>query len=367
MVGIALPALAWDSLRLEAKGTDNLPNDINPCNPISKFFINRPNRWRSGRSAPTVPPVHVVVTGGTGFIGKALIRALFSEGWTPRLLLRESARHRSHRDLGIAKNCSEIEFRSVDFLNPRALKEACRGAAAVIHLVGIISELGQNTFESAHVDLTRRMVRATQDAGIRRYIQMSALGTRDHARSRYHQTKWAAEQLLRESGLDWTIFRPSLVYDANGGFTAVFDGLSRFSPVLPALGGGHGLMQPIGLEQVALAFARALRVPASVGHTYDLCGPERLEFRVILKAILAALGRRRWILPIPFPLARVQARILEFVWPRLLRRAPPLHRDQILMLEEDNIGDGTEADALFGLVHPPFREALIRQRQSGSA
>lgn len=310
--------------------------------------------------------MQVVVTGGTGFIGKALIRALFSEGWTPRLLLRESAGLPSNPDPGIAKISSVTEFRAVDFFDPVALVGACRGATAVIHLVGIIAELGQNTFERAHVDLTRRMLRATHDAGIRRYIQMSALGTRDRARSRYHQTKWAAEQLVRGSGLDWTIFRPSLVYDAHGGFTAVFDELSRFLPVLPALGGGHGLMQPIGLEQVALAFARALRAPSSVGQTYDLCGPERMEFRVILKAILTALGRRRWILPIPFPLARVQARILEFVWPRLLRRAPPLHRDQILMLEEDNIGDGSKADALFGLVHPPFREALIRQRQSGS-
>jgi NADH dehydrogenase len=250
------------------------------------------------------------------------------------------------------------EVRIVDFSSQASIAEACRGACAIIHLVGIIAELGPNTFHEAHVALTGRMVHAAQDAGVRRFLQMSALGTRAHARSQYHRTKWGAEGLVRSSGLDWTIFRPSLVYSAHGGFVSVFEQLSRFLPFLPAIGGGRNLLQPIALDQVALAFVASMGIPGSMGQTYDLCGSERLEFRQVLQGILAAFGRRRLIVPIPWAVARAQAGVLEFVWPRLLRRAPPLSRDQILMLEEDNIGDGTPADAAFGLRHPPFQVGL---------
>lgn len=250
------------------------------------------------------------------------------------------------------------EVRYVDFSSHADIAQAFLGMDAIIHLVGIIAELGPNTFHEAHVALTGRMVRAAQDAGVRRYVQMSALGTRDQARSQYHRTKWAAEGLVRASRLDWTIFRPSLVYSAHGGFASIFEAMSRYSPFLPAIGGGRRLLQPIALDQVARAFVEALILPSSIGQTYDLCGQERLEFREVLQGILAALGRRRLILPIPWAMARLQARILEFLWPRLLRRAPPLSRDQILMLEEDNIGDGTLADAAFGLRHVPFRVGL---------
>jgi len=361
MVGIALPALAWDSFRLEAKGTDNLPNSIIPCNPISKFFTNRPASWPNAAVLLQSSAVHVAVTGGTGFVGKAVVQTLAAQGWKPRLLLRASptALHSaSQHPPSSCRGSQGLEVRRVNFSSRDDVASACRGVDAIVHLVGIIAELGSNTFQEAHVGLTARMLQAGQDAGIRRYLHMSALGTREAARSQYHRTKWSAETLVRASGLDWTIFRPSLIYGTNGGFTAVFEQLSRFSPFLPALGGGRGLLQPIANEQVARAFAEALRTPSAIGQTYDLCGPERLEFRQILEAILASLGRRRIIVPIPFALARIQARFLEFLWPRLLRRAPPLNRDQILMLEEDNIGNGTAADTAFGLVHPSFRSGL---------
>lgn len=260
-----------------------------------------------------------------------------------------------------------MDSRIVDFSRPDELAAACAGAFAIIHLVGIIAEIGGNTFQSVHVDLTKRMLQAARDAGVRRHVQMSALGTRAGARSRYHQTKWEAEECVRGSGLDWTIFRPSLIYARHGGFVEVFDQLTRYSPFLPVLGGGRSLMQPIELGRVVQAFVRALRVPSSIGRTYDLCSPERIEFRAIQRIVLEALGRRRLLLPIPFPLARIQGRILESVWPRLFHRAPPLHRDQILMLEEDNVGDGGPADAAFGLVHPTFREGLNRPPGRGTA
>jgi NADH dehydrogenase len=117
----------------------------------------------------------------------------------------------------------------------------------------------------------------------------------------------------------------------------------------------------VGVAAVAQAFVGALDRPESAGRTYDLAGPERLTFNEVLAAILAALGRRRATLHLPLPLARAQAALLEAVWPALLRRPPPLNRDQLLMLQEDNVGDPGPADALFGLRHEPFAAALRRQ------
>ena len=117
-------------------------------------------------------------------------------------------------------------------------------------------------------------------------------------------------------------------------------------------------MQPIGVDLVGRAFAKAVSHPGSIGKVFDLCGPERLEFRAILETVLLAQRRGRLILNVPISMARIQARILETLWPLILRRPSPLNRDQILMLQEDNVGDGTAADAAFGLVHPRLRTVL---------
>src|SRR5690606_6225354 len=185
-------------------------------------------------------------------------------------------------------------------------------------------------------------------AGVRRFIHMSALNTRPDAPSRYHRTKWAAEEYVRGSGLDWTIFRPSLIESPHGGFAELFRRMSRWLPAVPVIGNGQSLVQPIGLEKVAKAFAGALEGPASIGRTFDLCGPERLTFEELVRRILDGTGRRRAIVHIPRPIAMAQAVVLERVFP-MVGMAPPLNRDQILMLEEDNVGDGEPANRLFGL------------------
>lgn len=231
----------------------------------------------------------------------------------------------------------------------------------LIHLVGIIAECGPSrSFERVHVELTASVLAAAKLAGVRRWIHMSALGTRSQARSRYHQTKWAAEELVRGSGLDWTIFRPSLIYGARDGFTRLFARLSGWSPVLPVMGTGRAQLQPIAVGQVARAFSQAVAIPDSTREVFDLCGAERLSFVEVLRAILKAHGRRRGLVRIPMPLARLQAGFLEWFFPRILRRPPPLNRDQLLMLEEDNTGDGGPADRLFGLEHRPFADEMRR-------
>ena len=176
---------------------------------------------------------------------------------------------------------------------------------------------------------------------------MSALGTRPNAASRYHQTKWAAEELVRHSGLEFTIFRPSLIYGPQDQFINLFARIIRLSPVVPLLGSPRARFQPVPVEAVAAAFARSLGEPKSIGQTYDLCGPEALTLSEIVDRILAVLQRRRLKLQVPLSLARCQAGLLEFVFRRLLRKASPLSRDQLLMLQEDNVGNPQPANELW--------------------
>ncbi len=289
----------------------------------------------------------VLVTGSSGFVGREIIRQLIAGGHEVRGLAR-----------GRKPKTAQAEFMQGSVLEPATLKEACVGCDAVIHLVGIISEVREQTFERIHADGTRNVVAAATESGVRRFVHMSALGTRPGAASRYHRSKWAAEETVRGSGLDWTLFRPSLIYGPGDGFVSLFVRLSRWSPVLPVIGHGMGLLQPVPVEEVAHCFVGALSEPKSVGQTLDVCGPEPLPFVAVLDAILAATGRSRWKLHLPLPLARLQARALEFAFPALLGSAPPLNRDQILMLGEDNVGDAWTAAEMFGYQPAPFGETL---------
>jgi NADH dehydrogenase len=229
-----------------------------------------------------------------------------------------------------------------------------------LHLVGIIAEVGDSTFENVHARGTENMVAAARQAGIRRFLHMSALGTRANAASRYHQTKWAAEELVRHSGLDFTIFRPSLICGPQDQFINLFARLIRFLPVVPLIGSPQARFQPVPVEAVASAFVRSLGEPKSVGQTYDLCGPETLTLSEIMDRILDVLQRRRVKLQVPPSLARCQAVLLEFLFRNLLRKASPLNRDQLIMLEDDNVGNPQSANELFGLKPLPLREGIAK-------
>jgi NADH dehydrogenase len=227
-------------------------------------------------------------------------------------------------------------------------------------LVGIISEAGKKTFENIHVRGTENVVNAARTAGVKRFLQMSALGTRPNAVSRYHQTKWAAEELVRKSGLGFTIFRPSLIFGPHDKFVNMFARMSRFLPALPVMGTGKAKFQPVAVETVAGAFVRSLGEPRSVGQTYDLCGPDTLTLPEILDTILEVTGRKRAKLRIPIGVARVQAALSEFLCSGLFGKPPPLNRDQLIMLEEGNVGNAQPANELFGLEAVGFREGISR-------
>lgn len=301
----------------------------------------------------------VLVTGGTGFVGQEVLRQLQISGHTPRLLVRKP----DSRRVAARVAHDAVEVRVGNVLDPASLVHACDGVQAVIHLVGIISEIGEQTFENIHRHATKNVVSAAQQNGVRRFVHMSALGTRPTAVSRYHQTKWAAEEILRASGLDWTIFRPSLIYGPQDHFVNLFARLAKYSPVLPVMGAGTARLQPVAVETVAACFVRSLDEPRAGGCTYDVCGPEVVTLPEILRAILAVTNRRRMMVHVPMPFARIQAALLEWLYPTLLHRAPPLNRDQLLMLTEDNVGDARPAVELFGLHQQSFYAGIAASLQ----
>lgn len=303
----------------------------------------------------------VLVTGATGFVGREILARLDESGHAIRILVRQ---RESVATVELARR-HHAEIRQGDVLEAASLGEAMPGVDAVIHLVGIISEFRAHTFENVHILGTANVLGAARKAGVRRYLQMSALGTRPDAVARYHNSKWAAETMVRESDLDWTIFRPSIIYGPGDGFVNLFARMSRFSPVLPVIGGGRSKMQPIPVGEVATAFVMALTEPRAVRQTFDLCGGEILTLTEILNAILAVTRRRRVKLPLPMALARCQAAALETLFPALLHRPPPLNRDQLLMLREDNVGDGWPANELFRLKTVPFREGIAAYLNPG--
>ena len=248
-----------------------------------------------------------------------------------------------------------IERVEGDVLARQSLDAGLSGCDAVVHLVGIIRERPaiNATFERVHVQGTQNVLDAAAAAGVRRYLHMSALGTHVGARSRYHRTKWAAEEAVRSSPLPWTIFRPSIIYGPGDEFVTMLRGMIEGLPVVPVIGSGRQKLQPVPVAQVAEGFARALALEASVKHTYDVGGPDAVSMVELLDAIAAALSRRRPLkVHVPVGLVRPVT--------RLLYRLPgyPLTPDQLLMLEEDNTCDPSAFYSTFALTPVPLAAGL---------
>jgi len=296
----------------------------------------------------------VFVTGATGFVGQEILARLRAAGYFVRILARNPDSERVQELF----HGYGVEVRVGNILEPASLAGALEGMNAVIHLVGIIREFGQSTFENVHALGTENVVAAAEQATVVRFIHMSALGTRPQANSRYHQTKWAGEEAVRRSDLDYTIFRPSLIFGPQDAFVNLFARLIRWSPVVPVLASERTHSQPVHIETVASAFVRAVAEPKSIGQTFDLCGPQSFTLSEIVDAICAASNRKRLKIHVPLPVARWQAKMLESIYPKLFRKAAPLNRDQILMLQEDNVGNPEPANQMFSLQPVPFREGI---------
>lgn len=296
----------------------------------------------------------VFLTGGSGFVGSAVLKALLARSNVSVVALSRDGRLPPRPRVEIARG---------DVTDEAALRRAMPGCDAAIHLVGIIAERPGDgvTFQRIHVEGTRAVVNAVSACGIRRYVHMSALGTRPDAVSDYHRTKWQAEQIVRERAPNWTIFRPSMIYGEEGEFTQMVQAWAKRQAMpylfMPYFGkgltgfGGSAQVQPVRVEDVARAFVEAaLDRPESAGKVYDLVGPERMTWPEMYGRIAeSTVGKRRLALPVP----AWYARLLTAVAPRSLL---PFNRDQVIMSQEDNTGDPTPLARDFGWQTCPIHE-----------
>jgi len=244
-----------------------------------------------------------------------------------------------------------------DVLQPQGMSAAAEGSAAMIHLVGIIREHRARgvTFQRLHVVATENMLRVAREAGVPRFVHMSALGARAGAPSAYHRTKWQAEEAVRASGTAWTIFRPSVVFGPGDGFVTMLARIIRLTPAVPVIGDGRYQLQPIAVEQVATAFARALRVDKALGQAYEAVGPRPYSYEEILDLVGAAIGRRR-VRKIHAPAAAVRAITRALQW----LPAYPLTTDQLAMLLEGNTADPSPFQTDLGISPEAFPQGLAR-------
>jgi uncharacterized protein YbjT (DUF2867 family) len=292
----------------------------------------------------------IFVTGATGFVGHAVVRALLAHGFLVRCLVRPGSE-------AALKGFESIDRVPGDVLEPDELAASVEGCGAIIHLVGIIREHRTRgvSFERLHVQATANMLAVAHEAGVKRYIQMSAVGTRPGATSRYHQTKWQAEEVVRASALDWTIIRPSLIYGPGDEFISVLARMMRRLPAMPVLGDGQYRVQPVAVEHVAEGFARALQLSTAVAQTYEVGGPEAYRFVDLLDRIGLALGLRK-VRKVHVPLGAVKAMTRAFGWLPFY----PVTKDQLIMLEEGNVTDPSRFNADFAIVPEPLAQGLRR-------
>jgi NADH dehydrogenase len=273
----------------------------------------------------------IFIAGATGFVGGHLTAELLRRGH--QLVLLSHGRTTAERP--------DVSYVKGDVTALESYLPAVSGCDAVINLVGIIREFPARgiTFERLHVEATACMVAAAQQSGVQRYLQMSALGTRPDAVSGYHRTKWRGEELVRASGLAWTIFRPSLIFGPHDAFVNMLANQLRLTPIMPTMGDGTYRLQPIHGDDVARCYAEALERPETAGQAFELCGADRLTYRELLDAIAEALGKGHpWKPALPLMLMQPLIKALQGF------SSFPITSDQLQMLLEENICDGAWRD-----------------------
>lgn len=282
----------------------------------------------------------VAVLGGSGFIGRHVCHALASAGYRVRVATRD--RERAKEQLILLPT---VEVSVADVHDPAQLAEFLDGADAVINLVGVLHDgRGIRGFRGAHVELVRKVVAACREKGVRRLLHMSALAADRAAPSAYLRSKGEAEMIVRESGLAWTVFRPSIVFGRGDGFLNLFARLLRIFPVL-ALACPRARFQPVFVGDVAAVFARSLPDPGSAGASYDLCGPRVYTLRELVEYAGVVTGHPRLVIGLNDPLSRLQAACMGLLPVKLMTY------DNYLSMKVDSV---CGCDFPFGIAPTPL-------------
>jgi NADH dehydrogenase len=294
----------------------------------------------------------ILVTGGTGFVGPRVVRALRERDQPVRALVR-SPSSRSATTLA----AWGAELVQGDMTDGDALRRAVEGAGVVVHLVAI-RQGSQEQFRRVMEEGTRDLVAAAKEAGVRRFVLMSALGTSEETKELvpYYHAKWEQEQTVQGSGLEHVIFRPSFVFAKDGGILPTFRRLARLAPVTPIIGSGKQQIQPIWVDDVAAYFAQSVDKTEAPNAIFELGGPDAVSWNEFWARLKRALGQRRPSLHVPMALMRANALVTE--------RLPgdvPLTRDLLKMLEHgDNVVSNDDAVRTFRLPLVPLDEQLRR-------
>jgi len=286
----------------------------------------------------------VFVTGGTGFVGTEIIDKLISEGHDVLALVRGDSSRLDTR----------TEAVKGDILKPETFSDYLEGVDAVINLVGIIREIPSKgvTFENMHFKATKNVVDASVKHGVKRFIQMSANGTRANAVSGYHIYKYEAEEYIKKSGLDYTIFRPSLVYGPKDSFINMLAKFMRTTPAFSYFGDGSYPMQPVSVYEVADIFVGALSEEKTVGQTYSVCGNKVYTYKELLRAVSTAMGRKHLFLPVPEIFIKMGIGMFgKTSW-------FPITKDQFIMLTEGNACDNREIFDILNIESQDFEKVI---------
>jgi uncharacterized protein YbjT (DUF2867 family) len=294
----------------------------------------------------------ILVTGGTGFVGPKVVHALRERDQPVRCLVREPSA-RSAQALS-AWGC---ELTPGDMTDSASLRTAVAGCEVVVHLVAIRQGRAEE-FHRVMEQGTADLVAAAQEAGVRRFVLMSALGTSEETKDLvpYYHAKWDMEQTVSASPLEHVIFRPSFIFAREGGILPTFRRLARVTPVTPVIGGGRQRIQPVWIDDVGAYFAASVDKPEAGGRIFELGGPDVVSWNEFWQRLKQALGVRRPTVHVPVGLMRANALVTE--------RLPgniPLTRDLLTMLEHgDNVVSNDDAVQTFGLPLVPLDEQLRR-------
>jgi len=295
----------------------------------------------------------VTVFGGSGFIGAQAVRQLAKAGWRIRVAVRNPAAAyamRLHGDVG------QIDIVQANVRNEPSVRRALADATAAVNLVAVMNESGRQGFQALHVMGARNVAAAAKAEGVARMVQVSALGADPASPSKYARSKAQGEAAVREVYPDAVVVRPSIVFGPEDNFFNRFAAMAQLSPALPLIGGGHTRFQPVFVGDVGKALAKAVASDEAAGQTYELGGPAIFSFRQLMELMLAEIGKRRILLPLPWPVAGMIGAAGDLA--RMLI-TPPITSDQVRLLKADNVVSGAYPGLAELGITPTTLEAVL--------
>lgn len=296
----------------------------------------------------------VTVFGGSGFLGKHVVRALVAKGYRVRIPMR---RPHTGMDLRVIGNVGQVQLMQANLRFEKSVQRAVEGSDAVINLVAVLYEAGQQKFEALHVRGAETLAKAVAAEGITNFVHVSAIGADKDSQSDYARTKGEGEEIVREHVPSVDILRPSILFGNEDEFFNRFASMAQLSPALPLIGGGKTKFQPAYVADVADAIARRVEAGASA-QTYELGGPQIYSFKELMKFMLEMIGKKRLLVPVPWVGANMMGFGGEMIG-ALPFLEPFLTRDQVENLKNDNVvGKDAQGFADLGIT-PETIEAIV--------